>query len=144
LPTVYVDLHRNSLIHTDLKPENILFESAEHTIDLNRSTGKDPFVRLIDFGSATFSYAHHSSIVSTRHYRAPEVIFNTGWSYPCDVWSVGCIIVELYGGEALFQTHDDLEHLNMMAECLGPFQKVPMLNRMRGFVSCAYSRLTLS
>lgn len=31
-------------------------------------------IRLIDFGSATFDHEHHSTIVSTRHYRAPEVI----------------------------------------------------------------------
>lgn len=31
-------------------------------------------MRLIDFGSATFDHEHHSTIVSTRHYRAPEVI----------------------------------------------------------------------
>jgi len=31
-------------------------------------------IRLIDFGSATFDDEHHSTIVSTRHYRAPEVI----------------------------------------------------------------------
>ena len=35
---------------------------------------KNPDIRLIDFGSATFSHEHHSKIVSTRHYRAPEVI----------------------------------------------------------------------
>lgn len=34
-------------------------------------------VRLIDFGSATFDHEHHSTIVSTRHYRAPEVILGT-------------------------------------------------------------------
>lgn len=53
-------------------------------------------VKLIDFGSATFEWEHHSSIVSTRHYRAPEVILELGWSHPCDVWSIGCIIFELY------------------------------------------------
>lgn len=31
-------------------------------------------VKLVDFGSATFDHEHHSTIVSTRHYRAPEVI----------------------------------------------------------------------
>src|SRR6218665_59922 len=31
-------------------------------------------IRLIDFGSATFDQEHHSSVVSTRHYRAPEVL----------------------------------------------------------------------
>ena len=35
---------------------------------------KKPDIRLIDFGSATFDHEHHSTIVSTRHYRAPEVI----------------------------------------------------------------------
>ena len=35
---------------------------------------KSTDVRLIDFGSATFDDEHHSTVVSTRHYRAPEVI----------------------------------------------------------------------
>jgi len=35
---------------------------------------KQTHIRLIDFGSATFDHEHHSTIVSTRHYRAPEVI----------------------------------------------------------------------
>lgn len=37
-----------------------------------------------------------------------------GWSYPCDIWSIGCILVEFFTGDALFQTHDNLEHLAMM------------------------------
>ncbi len=91
-------------------------------------------------------------------FRAPEVILGLGWSYPCDMWSVGCIIVELLTGEhnsrrasdaqlllsrrdalcrpsarqagdahaimcagdALFQTHENLEHLAMMEAVLGP------------------------
>ncbi len=48
---------------------------------------------MIDFGSATFEEDHHTAIVSTRHYRAPEVIFGSGWSYECDIWSLGCIMV---------------------------------------------------
>jgi CDC-like kinase len=35
---------------------------------------KNSDIRLIDFGSATFDEEHHSTVVSTRHYRAPEVI----------------------------------------------------------------------
>lgn len=34
----------------------------------------DTTVRLVDFGSATFDHEHHSAVISTRHYRAPEVI----------------------------------------------------------------------
>lgn len=42
-----------------------------------------------------------------------------GWSYPCDVWSIGCILVEFVTGEALFQTHENLEHLAMMVKVFG-------------------------
>jgi dual-specificity kinase len=79
----------------------------------------NPEIRLIDFGSATFQDEYHSSVVSTRHYRAPEIILNLGWSYPCDIWSIGCILVEFFTGDALFQTHDNLEHLAMMEAVCG-------------------------
>jgi dual-specificity kinase len=42
-----------------------------------------------------------------------------GWSYPCDAFSLGCILVEFYTGMALFQTHDNLEHLAMMEMVMG-------------------------
>lgn len=93
----------------------------------------DSEIRLIDFGSATFDDEYHSSVVSTRHYRAPEIILQLGWSFPCDIWSIGCIIVEFFTGDALFQTHDNLEHLAMMeAVCNGKIEpklvKQVMLN----------------
>ncbi|XP_047998221.1 probable myosin light chain kinase DDB_G0279831 isoform X2 [Leguminivora glycinivorella] len=112
-------LHDNKLTHTDLKPENILFVDSDYEKhDLRRVKRSD--VRLIDFGSATFDHEHHSTIVSTRHYRAPEVILELGWSQPCDVWSIGCIMFELHLGITLFQTHDNREHLAMMERILGP------------------------
>ncbi|KAF3163244.1 dual specificity protein kinase kns1 [Orbilia oligospora] len=124
-------LHDLNLIHTDLKPENILLmHNTSETFTYNRvipsSTHSNPRkaqtrkilldtdIRLIDFGSATFDDEYHSSVVSTRHYRAPEIILGLGWSFPCDIWSIGCILVEFYTGDALFQTHDNLEHLAMM------------------------------
>jgi CDC-like kinase len=103
-------LHDNKLTHTDLKPENILFLNSDYSSSFNarkvrNSIAKSisqlieiPFqnrdvrrvkstdIRLIDFGSATFDHEHHSTIVSTRHYRAPEVILELGWAQPCDVW----------------------------------------------------------
>lgn len=39
---------------------------------------------------------------------------NPGWSHPIDLWSLGCILVECWTGDALFQTHDCAEHLAMM------------------------------
>lgn len=133
----YSVLHDLNLIHTDLKPENILLvhnnyqtftynrniPSSSHTTSRTarqRRVLLDSEIRLIDFGSATFDDEYHSSVVSTRHYRAPEIILQLGWSFACDIWSIGCIIVEFFTGDALFQTHDNLEHLAMMeAVCNG-------------------------
>ncbi|PAA51521.1 hypothetical protein BOX15_Mlig029172g1, partial [Macrostomum lignano] len=119
-------LHDCGLTHTDLKPENILFCNSNDCVrDVCPKTGRvrtvlrDPTIRLIDFGSATFDHEHHTKIVSTRHYRAPEVVLELGWSHPCDVWSIACIVFELYTGECLFMTHDNLEHLAMMERCFG-------------------------
>ncbi|KAB2077460.1 hypothetical protein ERO13_A06G138400v2 [Gossypium hirsutum] len=133
------DLH---LIHTDLKPENILLVSSEcvklpgcksssdetHLWCLPKSSA----IKLIDFGSTAFDNQNHSSIVSTRHYRAPEIILGLGWSYPCDLWSVGCILIELCTGGALFQTHENLEHLAMMERVLGPLPEHMIRRASRG------------
>ena len=133
---IYAVLHDLNLIHTDLKPENILLvDNTYQTFTYNRTIPSsstqtnrssrhrkvllNPEIRLIDFGSATFDDEYHSSVVSTRHYRAPEIILNLGWSFPCDIWSIGCILVEFYTGDALFQTHDNLEHLAMMEAVVG-------------------------
>ncbi|XP_045581351.1 probable serine/threonine-protein kinase dyrk2 isoform X2 [Procambarus clarkii] len=119
-------LHDNKLTHTDLKPENILFVDSDYNLTYDPKkkrdirTVKKTDIQLIDFGSATFDHEHHSTIVSTRHYRAPEVILELGWQQPCDVWSIGCIMFELYLGITLFQTHDNREHLAMMERILGP------------------------
>mmetsp|Transcript_9918 Transcript_9918/g.28791 ORF Transcript_9918/g.28791 Transcript_9918/m.28791 type:complete len:486 (-) Transcript_9918:20-1477(-) len=127
------------LTHTDLKPENILLESMEpaRPADFPRlSTWKastrtraaagpylrpaSPNIRLIDFGNATYADEHHSSIINTRQYRGPEVILSAGWNEKSDVWSMGCILMELYTGELLFGTHEDLEHLALMERILRP------------------------
>ncbi|VAI47582.1 unnamed protein product [Triticum turgidum subsp. durum] len=130
-------MHDLRLIHTDLKPENILLVSPD-TIKVHdykipirppkdgsvfKNLPKSSAIKLIDFGSTTFDHQDHNYVVSTRHYRAPEVILGLGWNYPCDLWSVGCILVELCSGEALFQTHENLEHLAMMEKVLGPLPK---------------------
>ncbi|EFJ45885.1 hypothetical protein VOLCADRAFT_75581 [Volvox carteri f. nagariensis] len=118
-------MHELRLVHTDLKPENILLTCQESVQPAESSGSSRPpssEIKVIDFGSATFEEQYHryACIVSTRHYRAPEVILGLGWSYPCDMWSIGCILIELITGEALFQTHENLEHLAMMEAVLGP------------------------
>jgi len=93
-------MHSLTLIHTDLKPENVLFVNSDyHYADCSpvhngtdspvsrsssRSSASAPFrvpkckdIKLIDFGSATFDSHYHTTVVSTRHYRAPEVILES-------------------------------------------------------------------
>uniref|UniRef100_UPI0037E89690 dual specificity protein kinase CLK4-like isoform X1 n=2 Tax=Semicossyphus pulcher TaxID=241346 RepID=UPI0037E89690 len=119
-------LHKNKLTHTDLKPENILFIDSDYDMEYNPDMKRDertlrnPDVKIVDFGNATYEHEHHTSVVSTRHYRAPEVILDLGWDHSCDVWSIGCILIEYYLGSTLFQTHDSKEHLAMMERVLGP------------------------
>lgn len=110
------------LMHTDLKPENILMETAEAVMDPNthRQTPPDPFnVRICDLGGCCDERHSKLAIVSTRHYRSPEVILGMGWMYSTDMWSMGCILYELYTGRLLYDTHDNLEHLHLMEKTLG-------------------------
>ncbi|KAI3869335.1 hypothetical protein MKW92_051541 [Papaver armeniacum] len=127
------DLH---LVHTDLKPENILlvsnrvckgagFEGKLFLLDhpktdpVTRGCQNQVLSRLLILAVQLMICRDHSYIVSTRHYRAPEVILGLGWSYPCDIWSIGCILIELCSGETMFKTHENLEHLAMMERVLG-------------------------
>lgn len=134
-------IHDLGLVHTDLKPENILLYSAayKHGYYRRGSRGpnqtrkelKDTRIKLIDFGSAIFDDEYHSSIVSTRHYRAPEIVLGTGWTYSCDMWSVGSVLVELCTGSVLFQTRDNLEHLHMMEKTLATRFPPAMIEKAR-------------
>lgn len=126
-------LHDLGIIHTDLKPENILIcdeTCVEQSLPMEiidslterrklASGGKrkiliNPEVKLIDFGSAVFHNEYHPPVVSTRHYRAPEIVLGLGWSFPCDIWSIACVLVELVTGESLYPIHENTEHMAMM------------------------------
>ena len=127
-------LHSFRLIHTDLKLENILltnyrevtYKSRGRTYEIPESIR----IKVIDFGGATYDNEKKSSVVNTRQYRAPEVILGVGWSMPSDLWSAGCILAEVYQGETLFATHDNLEHLALIEKIIGPFPR-RMLKRAK-------------
>jgi len=116
-------LHDKHIIFTDLKPENIVFvfdKTVKKQIhDMMVEIPRDTRIRLIDFGSALYADRLHTHLVQTRHYRAPEVILGIPWHKPIDVWSIGCIIIELITGRMVFNTHDSVDHLNQMTRLIG-------------------------
>ncbi|KAF8784574.1 dual specificity protein kinase CLK2-like [Argiope bruennichi] len=120
-------LHDNMIMHTDLKPENICFQSSDFTYGVRatrQQTYRKPLstnIRLIDFGSAIHFTESRDMMIQTRYYRAPEVIFGLPWDQAVDVWSIGCILFELYTGDCLFAVHDNAEHFIMMHDVLGAF-----------------------
>ena len=61
-------------------------------------------------------------------------MLKVGWSSPADMWSLGCILVELLTGEVLFgmgaahgQADNTLAHLAGIHHLLGPFPYAPAL-----------------
>lgn len=103
-------VHSLKLIHCDLKPENIMIKSY------SRSE-----VKVIDFGSSCYIHDHLSSYVQSRSYRAPEVIIGCKYDYKIDIWSLGCILAELWTGSVLFQNDTVQGLLARVIGIIGPF-----------------------
>lgn len=96
------------MIHCDLKPENVLFRRG----DTSR-------VKVVDFGSGCFLEGGGFSYVQSRFYRAPEVIIGMPYGYPIDMWSLGCMLAELYCGMPLFPGLDENEQLEFINLVMG-------------------------
>ncbi|GAB1287943.1 Homeodomain-interacting protein kinase 1 [Apodemus speciosus] len=92
--TALMKLKSLGLIHADLKPENIML------VDPVRQPYR---VKVIDFGSASHvSKAVCSTYLQSRYYRAPEIILGLPFCEAIDMWSLGCVIAELFLGWPLY------------------------------------------
>ncbi|KAJ5895273.1 hypothetical protein N7495_006964 [Penicillium taxi] len=106
-------LNKAHLIHCDLKPENILLKkSVSHFLE-------SPIIKVIDFGSACDERQTVYTYIQSRFYRSPEVLLGLPYSSAIDMWSLGCIVVELFLGLPLFPGSSEYNQVTRIVEMLG-------------------------
>ncbi|ELK14980.1 serine/threonine-protein kinase MAK isoform X2 [Pteropus alecto] len=106
-------IHKHGFFHRDMKPENLLCMGPE-------------LVKIADFGLARElrSQPPYTDYVSTRWYRAPEVLLRSSvYSSPIDVWAVGSIMGELYTLRPLFPGTSEVDEIFKICQVLGTPKK---------------------
>jgi cyclin-dependent kinase 12/13 len=101
--------HSKGIVHRDTKPSNLLI-NAEGTL------------KLADFGLATsFLTANHlSNNVVSLYYRPPELLMGShAYGPEIDIWSVGCILIELVTNNYLFAGANETEQLDLIFRVFG-------------------------
>ena len=108
-------IHSSSVLHRDLKPPNILIDGRCN-------------VKITDFGLARTVLGledHMTEYVVTRYYRPPELLLNSPeYSGAVDVWSLGCIYMELVTREILLQGENSVDQLHKTTKVGGPQEEV--------------------
>ncbi|XP_048872186.1 homeodomain-interacting protein kinase 1 isoform X8 [Brienomyrus brachyistius] len=109
--TALTKLKSLGLIHADLKPENIMLVDPV----------RQPFrVKVIDFGSASYvSKAVCSTYLQSRYYRAPEIILGLPFCEAIDMWSLGCVIAELFLGWPLYPGASEYDQIRYISQTQG-------------------------
>uniref|UniRef100_A0A2I3HLJ4 dual-specificity kinase n=1 Tax=Nomascus leucogenys TaxID=61853 RepID=A0A2I3HLJ4_NOMLE len=97
-----------SIIHCDLKPENILLCNPKRSA-----------IKIVDFGSSCQLGQRIYQYIQSRFYRSPEVLLGTPYDLAIDMWSLGCILVEMHTGEPLFSGSNEVDQMNRIVEVLG-------------------------
>lgn len=100
--------HDVDVIHCDLKPENVMLVKHD-----------DHRVKVIDFGSSCSSKKQPFTYIQSRFYRSPEVLLCSPYSHAIDVWSLGCILVEMHTGQPLFNGKNEAEQTWKISDVLG-------------------------
>ncbi|MBZ6376142.1 MAG: protein kinase [Kocuria palustris] len=100
-------VHSAGVVHRDLKPSNILINE---NCDL----------KICDFGLARIQDPQMTGYVSTRYYRAPEIMLTwQKYDVEVDIWSAGCIFAEMLEGKPLFPGKDHVNQFSIITELLG-------------------------
>ncbi|KAF9144848.1 hypothetical protein BGX30_011204 [Mortierella sp. GBA39] len=101
-------LNKHNVVHCDLKPENILLKHPTKSS-----------IKVIDFGSSCLENEKVYTYIQSRFYRSPEVILGMSYNMAIDMWSLGCILAELYTGCPLFPGENEQEQLTCIMEIQG-------------------------
>lgn len=125
-------IHDHHFFHRDIKPENILVSSSAtetgHSFKRYSSLMTPPStpanfsIKIADFGLAreTQSRIPYTTYVSTRWYRAPEVLLRAGeYSAPVDIWAVGAMAVEIATLKPLFPGGNEVDQVWRVCEIMG-------------------------
>ena len=109
--TALLKLKQLGLIHADLKPENIML------VDPVRQPYR---VKVIDFGSASHvSKAVCNTYLQSRYYRAPEIILGLPFCEAIDMWSLGCVVAELFLGWPLYPGSSEYDQIRYISQTQG-------------------------
>lgn len=101
-------IHQRGFFHRDLKPENLL-------------VSKD-ILKVADFGLAREinSLPPFTEYVSTRWYRAPEVLLQSPvYGPPVDMWAMGAIMAELFTLRPLFPGSSEADEIYKICCVIG-------------------------
>lgn len=126
-------IHDREFFHRDIKPENILVSTSQHNDSSHPfrrysalmtppSTPPVYTIKIADFGLAreTHSKLPYTTYVSTRWYRAPEVLLRAGqYSAPVDIWAVGAMAVEIATLKPLFPGGNEVDQVWRVCEIMG-------------------------
>jgi meiosis induction protein kinase IME2/SME1 len=125
-------IHTSGYFHRDMKPENVLvtttglfdYQSVSPVSPPNAPTERDvvAIIKLADFGLAreTKSKPPYTEYVSTRWYRAPEVLLlSRDYSNPVDMWALGTIMAELVNLRPMFPGSGQIDQVARICEVLG-------------------------
>jgi homeodomain interacting protein kinase len=104
-------LKQLGLIHADTKPENIMLLDPQ----------RQPFkVKLIDFGSASpVEKAIQSTYLQSRYYRAIEILLGLPFNESIDIWSLGCVMAELFLGWPLYPGSSEYDQIRYISQTQG-------------------------
>jgi serine/threonine protein kinase len=78
-----------------------------------------PKIKVIDFGSACHKANPGYTYIQSRFYRSPEVLLKCRYTHAIDMWSLGCIVAELFLGIPLFPGTNEYDQLGRILDLLG-------------------------